>query len=126
MYLKTNSKNQLNPGNSSVVLQHLKDQRYNLTKKIQECRESHDQACGILNAETRIQQVIRDLEDVSAICFEGHPDKRDSAQQVIHHLQGRVEESEKLSKSLEGELSRLHQDLQRVNEKLSAARAGGR
>jgi predicted nucleic acid-binding Zn-ribbon protein len=65
---------------------------------------------------------MRDLVDVSEICFDGHPDKMDSAQQVIRHLANRVEEVYHSIHQLEMEISRLEQELQRVNEKLSAAR----
>jgi hypothetical protein len=111
---------------SMIDIPDLKNERYKINKKIEESNTSLSKVRCILENETRIRQVIRDLEDLSEICFEGQPDKKDSAQQVIQQLETRVEESEKLSSSLEGELSRLDRELQRINEKLSAARANVR
>ncbi len=101
----------------------LKNERYKINKTIEDSRTTLDKLRGVLENETRIRQVIRELEDLSKICFEGQSDKQDSAQLVIHQLETRVAESEKLSTSLEGELSRLDRELQRINEKLSLARA---
>lgn len=106
-----------------IDIPELKKEREKINKKLDELYRSRSKYNIVIEYETRIRQVMRDLEDVSEICFDGQEDKKDTAKRVIGYLSNRVEESEKLSKSIEEEISLLQQELQRINEKLSAPRS---
>jgi hypothetical protein len=105
---------------SKLHVPDLRNQRYTLQKQLEESRNSLCEVRLVHDHGSRIRQVMRDLVDVSEICFEGQQDKKDSAQKVIHHLANRVEEADNLMHSLELKISKLEQELQMVNEKLSA------
>jgi predicted nucleic acid-binding Zn-ribbon protein len=111
---------------SMIDIPDLKNERDRINKRMEELNKSYEKHRLIADYETRIRQVMRDLEDVSEICFEGQEEYKNSAKQVIDALANRVEEAEKSSKSIEEEISRVTGDLQRVNDKLSAARAAVR
>ena len=113
---------------SMIDIPELKNERDRINKKLEELRRSHEKHHLIIEYNARIRQVMRELEDVSEICFDGpeQEESKNSAKQVIGALANRVEDAEKWAKSLEEEISRVNQELQRVNEKLSEARAAVR
>jgi chromosome segregation ATPase len=109
---------------SMINIPDLKNERERFHRKIDELRTTVAEQQKVIQQEGRILQVTRDLEELIGICFEEKEKER--AQEVINNLLNRVEEAEKISKSKEEEISRLEQELERVNEKLSAARAAVR
>lgn len=115
---------------SMIDIPELKNEREKLNRKMEKLNATKEEHDLIIQNETRIRQVMRELEDLSSICFrgqeEGQEEKRTSTKQVIDNLQNKLEESERIVSSTAEELSRVEQDLKRVNEKLSAARAAVR
>lgn len=115
---------------SMIDIPELKAERERLNQKIKSLNTTVCETQLILQNEVRIRQVMRELEDLSLICFEGpgegQEEKRNSTKQVIDNLKNKFEEAQKNSLHTAEELSRLEQELKRVNEKLSAARANVR
>lgn len=109
---------------SMIDIPELKNERERIKKRIEESRIVHEKQQKIVQNRERIRQVFRDFEDIVSLSFE--EGEQESAQNVINTLLTRVEESEKLSASVEGDISRLEQELKKVNDKLSAARGAVR
>jgi hypothetical protein len=112
------------PVKSMIDIQELKNEREVIKKNIEELTKTLEKKQNVIHEKEKIRRVIRDLEDVVGICFEGN--EKYIAQQVINNLLTCVEEGEKMSISCEEEKSKLEQKMKRLNEKLSAARAVGR
>lgn len=84
---------------SMIDIPELKNERERIKKRIEESRIVHEKQQKIVQNRERIRQVFRDFEDIVSLSFE--EGEQESAQNVINTLLTRVEESEKLSASVE-------------------------
>jgi chromosome segregation ATPase len=111
---------------SMLDIPELKNERSNLSKKLESHNSIVDKHQKIIQKKEDIEKTVRDLEEVVEICLKEKEDEFNSAKKVIEAILNCVEDSEKKIKSETEEISRLEQELKRVNDKLSAARASVR
>jgi hypothetical protein len=126
MSLIKNNVKEIKTVKSMSDISELKNERETIKRKLEELDRSYEKHHLIVENETRILKVIRELDDLSTICFEGQEESNNSAKKVIDAFANSVEESNKLSKSIEEEILRVNKELRKVNDKLSVARAGVR
>ena len=108
---------------SMIDIPELKRERDAVNKKLQSAREMQKSQQNILDHLYIINQTTHNLKSLEKVCYEQMPGELERAQSVIVHLNNCVKKAEEHIILNNENISKLEQELQRINDRLSAARA---
>lgn len=114
---------EINVVKSMLDIPELKKERDILTKKLQNACQVQQTEQDIIDRAHIIRQTTQLLQSIENVCYKDRPSELERAQNVINYLNDRVKNAEEFVIRNRENISVLEQKIQKINDKLSKARA---
>ena len=104
----------------------LKNEKESLTHKLEEAQKIYTKHQTILDKSTTIKETVTAMLDVCNLCLEGNAFELDKANTLNNALLDSIEKAQEGSDRAFAEIKRIESEIEKINGKLSAARAAVR
>lgn len=114
---------EINVVKSMIDIPELKKERHILNKNLQDAYLAQQTEQDIIDRAHIIRQTTQLLQSLENVCYKDRPSELERAQTVINYLNDSVKNAEEFIIRNKENISVLEQNIKKINDKLSKARA---